>query len=113
MGPLGLLGLNISEKWDGTGSDHVSAAILIEELGRGNGSTALIVAAHLGLSSATIADFGSNDSEEKHPKPLARGEMLGALSLTEPGAGSDLQSGVRTIAVKGAASGRLMVARCG
>lgn len=100
MGPLGLLGLNIPEKWDGAGADHVTAAILIEELGRGCGSTALTVAAHLGLSSATIAEFGSNDLRESYLKPLARGDMLGALSLTEPGAGSDLLGGVRTIAVK-------------
>ncbi len=98
MGPLGLLGLNIPEAWGGAGADHLSAAILIEELGRGCGSTALTVAAHLGLACAPLALFGSDFLKEKYLKPLARGEMLGALSLTEPGAGSDLRGGVRTAA---------------
>ena len=96
MGPLGLLGLNIPEAWGGAGADHVSAAILIEELGRGCGSTALTVAAHLGLACATIAQFGSDTLKARYLAPMARGEMLGALSLTEPGAGSDLKGGVRT-----------------
>jgi len=100
MGPLGLLGLNIPEAWDGAGADHLSAAILIEELGRGCGSTALTVAAHLGLACAPLAAFGSDALKERYLKPLARGEMLGALSLTEPGAGSDLKGGVRTTAVR-------------
>ncbi|NUQ37307.1 MAG: acyl-CoA dehydrogenase family protein [Caldilineales bacterium] len=100
MGPLGLLGLNIPEEWDGAGADHLSAAILIEELGRGCGSTALTVAAHLGLACAPLAAFGSDALKERYLKPLARGEMLGALSLTEPGAGSDLKGGVRTTAVR-------------
>ncbi len=98
MGPLGLLGLNIPERWGGAGADHVAAAILIEELGRGCGSTALTVAAHLGLSCATLAAFGSDALKERYLAPMARGEMLGALSLTEPGAGSDLKGGVRTYA---------------
>ncbi len=98
MAALGFLGLNIPERWDGAGADHVSAAILIEELGRGCGSTALTVAAHLGLASATLAQFACDALKERYLKPLARGEILGALGLTEPGAGSDLKGGVRTTA---------------
>ncbi|MCO6452858.1 MAG: acyl-CoA dehydrogenase family protein [Caldilineales bacterium] len=97
MGPLGLLGLNIPEEWAGAGADHVSAAILIEELGRGCGSTALTVAAHLGLACAPLALFGNDALKERYLKPMARGEMLGALSLTEPGTGSDLRA-IRTAA---------------
>lgn len=100
MGPLGLLGLNIPEQWGGAGADHLSAAILIEELGRGCGSTALTVAAHLGLACAPLALFGSDALKEKYLKPLAGGGILGALGLTEPGAGSDLKGGVRTSARK-------------
>lgn len=100
MAPLGLLGLNIPEQWAGAGADHLAAAILIEELGRGCGSTALTVAAHLGLACAPLALFGSDALKEQYLKPLARGEMLGALSLTEPGAGSDLKGGVRSAARK-------------
>ena len=100
MGPLGLLGLNIPEEWDGAGSDYLAAAILFEELGRGCGSTALTVEAHLGLGCAPFALFGSDALKDKFLRPLARGDMLGALALTEPGAGSDLKGGVRTKAEK-------------
>jgi alkylation response protein AidB-like acyl-CoA dehydrogenase len=98
MAALGFLGLNIPERWGGAGADHVSAAILIEELGRGCGSTALTVAAHLGLASAALAQFADDALKERYLKPMARGEILGALGLTEPGAGSDLRGGVRTTA---------------
>lgn len=100
MGPLGLLGLNVPEEWDGAGADEVSAAILYEELGRGCGSTALTVEAHLSLACPPFVLYGSDMLKEKYLRPLATGEMLGALSLTEPGAGSDLKGGVRTRAEK-------------
>ncbi|NOZ49184.1 MAG: acyl-CoA dehydrogenase [Chloroflexi bacterium] len=100
MGPLGLLGLNVPEEWDGAGADYVSTAILFEELGRGCGSTALTVEAHLGLACAPFILFGSDLLKEKFLRRLATGEILGALSLTEPGAGSDLKGGVRTRAEK-------------
>jgi alkylation response protein AidB-like acyl-CoA dehydrogenase len=100
MGPLGLLGLNAPEEFGGAGIDAVSAAIAIEELGRGCGSTALAVAAHNGLACGSLALFGAREQKEKWLKPLATGQgRLGALALTEPGAGSDLQGGVQTRAV--------------
>ncbi len=100
-GPLGLLGLSIPETYGGAGVDSVSAAIAIEELGWGCGSTALAFAAHNGLGTAPITLFGA-EALKKHWLPLVasgRGR-LGALALTEPGAGSDLQGGVRTKAEK-------------
>jgi alkylation response protein AidB-like acyl-CoA dehydrogenase len=101
MGPLGLLGLNIPEAYGGTGVDAVSAAIAIEELGWGCGSTALAIAAHNGLGCAPIALFGSQAQQERFLPPAASGEgQLAALALTEPGAGSDLKGGVRTRAQK-------------
>ncbi len=101
MGPLGLLGLNIPEAYGGAGVDAVSAAIAIEELGWGCGSTALAIAAHNGLGTAPIALFGSEEQKELFLPPLASGEgKLAALALTEPGAGSDLKLGVRTQAVR-------------
>jgi butyryl-CoA dehydrogenase len=101
MGPLGLLGLNIQEQYGGSGVDAISAAIAIEELGWGCGSTALAIAAHNGLGTTPIALYGS-ETMKKHWLPLVasgRGK-LGALALTEPEAGSDLQGGVRTKAEK-------------
>ncbi|HHB91052.1 MAG TPA: acyl-CoA dehydrogenase [Anaerolineae bacterium] len=100
MGPLGLLGLNVPEEWGGAGADTLATAILYEELARGCGSTALTVEAHLSLATAAINLFGSDFLKEKYLTRLATGEILGALSLTEPGAGSDLKGGVRTRAEK-------------
>ncbi len=101
MAPLGLLGLNIPEAYGGAGVDPVSAAIAIEELGWGCGSTALAVAAHNGLACAPIALFGSEDQKQTILPRLASGQAgLAALALTEPGAGSDLQGGGRTRAEK-------------
>ncbi len=100
MGPLGLLGLNVPEEWGGAGSDYLAAAILYEELGRGCGSTALTVEAHLSLGCAPFVYYGSDALKQKFLTRLAAGEILGALALTEPGAGSDLKGGVRTRAEK-------------
>jgi len=82
MGPLGLLGLNVPEEWGGAGSDTLAAALLYEELGRGCGSTALTVEAHLSLGCAPFVLYGSDMLKEKFLRPLARGEILGALSQT-------------------------------
>jgi alkylation response protein AidB-like acyl-CoA dehydrogenase len=101
MGPMGLLGLNVPEAYGGAGVDAVSAAIAIEELGWGCGSTALAIAAHNGLGCAPIALFGSQAQQERFLPPAASGEgQLAALALTEPGGGSDLKGGMRTRARK-------------
>ena len=96
MGPLGLLGLNIPEEYGGPGIDAVSAAIAIEELGWGCGSTALAIAAHNGLGTTPIVLFGSQAQKKRWLPLVSSGQgKLGSLALTEPGAGSDLQ-GIRT-----------------
>jgi butyryl-CoA dehydrogenase len=101
MGPLGLLGLNIPEEYGGAGVDAVSAAIALEEIGWGCGSTALAIAAHNGLGTSPIVMYGSEELKQKWLPLVASGQnKLGALALTEPGAGSDLQGGVVTKAVK-------------
>jgi alkylation response protein AidB-like acyl-CoA dehydrogenase len=98
MGPLGLLGLNVPEEYGGAGVDPVSAAIAIEELGWGCGSTALAIAAHNGLGCAPIVQFGDEEQKQRFLLPVVSGRGgLAALALTESGAGSDLQ-GVRTTA---------------
>lgn len=99
MGPIGLLGLNVSEEYGGTGLDPVSAAIGIEEIAWGCGSTALALAAHNSLGCAPVSMFGSEEQKERFlPGVVAGGPKtrLAALALTEPGAGSDLKGGVRT-----------------
>src|SRR4030042_1016122 len=65
MGPLGLLGLNVPEEFGGAGVDAISAAIAIEELGWGCGSTALAIAAHNGLGTSPIVLYGSESLKER------------------------------------------------
>jgi alkylation response protein AidB-like acyl-CoA dehydrogenase len=101
MGPLGLLGLNIPEEYGGAGVDAVSAAIALEEIGWGCGSTALAIAAHNGLGTTPLVLYGSGELKQKWLPLVASGKnKLAALALTEPGAGSDLQGGVVTKTVK-------------
>jgi len=101
MGPLGLLGMSAPEEYGGSGVDAISMAIAIEELGWGCGSTALAIAAHNGLGCAPIANFGTQEQKKKFlPGVTSGNNRLAALALTEPGAGSDLQGGVRTKAEK-------------
>ncbi len=100
MGALGMLGLNIPEEYGGAGVDAISAAIAIEELGWACGSTALAIAAHNGLGTTPLVLYGSEELKRKWLPLVASGKgKLGALALTEPGAGSDLQ-GIQTKAVK-------------
>ncbi len=97
MGPLGLLGMTVPEEYGGSGVDAVSAALAIEQLGWGCGSTALAIAAHNGLGCAPVAIYGSEELKKKYLPPAAGGSgRLAALALTEPGAGSDLKGGVQT-----------------
>ncbi|HSM59045.1 MAG TPA: acyl-CoA dehydrogenase family protein [Candidatus Sulfomarinibacteraceae bacterium] len=101
MGPLGLLGLEVPMAYDGAEVDAISAAIAIEELGWGCGSTALAISAHNGLALGPIVNYGTHAQKQRWLPALASGEgRLGCLGLTEPGAGSDLQGGVRTRAVR-------------
>jgi butyryl-CoA dehydrogenase len=100
-GPIGLLGMSIPEAYGGSNVDMISSAIAMEELGWGCGSTALALTAHNGLGTAPIAMYGSEELKKKWLPILADGKhKLGALALTEPGAGSDIQGGVVTKAEK-------------
>lgn len=96
MAPLGLLGMATPEEFGGAGVDAISAALAIEELGWGCGSTALSVAAHNGLGCAPLALFGSQAQKQAILPEVSKSGRLIALALTEPGGGSDLQGGVQT-----------------
>jgi alkylation response protein AidB-like acyl-CoA dehydrogenase len=89
MGELGLMGLPFPEEYGGAGADNVSTAIAIEEVARGCGSTALAYSAHIGLGSAPIFMFGTEEQKRRFLTPAARGTYLAAFGLTEPHAGSD------------------------
>jgi butyryl-CoA dehydrogenase len=100
-GPVGLMGMSIPEEFGGSNVDAISNAIAMEELGWGCGSTALALTAHNGLGTAPIALYGTEELKKKWLPLVASGKnKLGALALTEPGAGSDIQGGVITRAEK-------------
>ncbi len=98
MAGQGLLGLPFPEEYGGAGADAVSLALAIEEIGRADGSVGLTLAAHIGLGSTPIFLFGSEEQKRRFLIPLAKGEGLGALALTEPEGGSDLAGSVHTTA---------------
>ena len=101
MGPIGLLGLSVPEAYGGAGVDSISAAIAIEEIGWACGSTALAMAAHNGLGTSPLVNFGSEELKKKWLPLVTSGKgKLASLVMTEPGAGSDLQGGIATRAEK-------------
>lgn len=99
LADLNLLGIIFPEQYGGAGLGYVEYAMIIEELGRVDGSIGLSVAAHNSLCTNHIYLFGNEQQRQKYVVPLATGEKLGAWGLTESGAGSDA-SGTRTVAVR-------------
>jgi alkylation response protein AidB-like acyl-CoA dehydrogenase len=97
MGELGLLGVIFPESYGGAGLGYIEYVIVIEELAAVDASIALSVAAHNSLCSNHIYKFGTEAQKQRFLPRLASGKMLGAWSLTEPGAGSDA-GGTRTVA---------------
>jgi alkylation response protein AidB-like acyl-CoA dehydrogenase len=89
LGELGLLGALVSPEYGGAGLDYVSYALIVEELNRGDASVGITMWAHNSLCANHIAMFGSPEQKQRYLPRLARGEMLGAWGLTEPGSGSD------------------------
>lgn len=89
---LGLLGIIFPKKYGGQELDMVSYCLILEELGRADAALALTVESHNSLCSNHIYLTGSEEQKQKYLPPLARGEVLGAWALTEPGAGSDANS---------------------
>ena len=101
MGPLGLLGLNVEDEYGGAGVDAISAAIALEEIGWGCGSTALSIAAHNGLGCAPITVFGTASQKQQFLPRVVDGKgKLSGFAITESETGSDIQGGVRTRAVE-------------
>jgi acyl-CoA dehydrogenase len=86
---LGLLGVPFPQKYGGMGAGEMGYCIAMEELNKFCGSLAVIIGAHIGIGAVAIHLDGSEELKEKYLVPLARGEIIGAFGLTEPGAGSD------------------------
>jgi acyl-CoA dehydrogenase len=101
MGELGLMGIPIPEEYGGAGSDFLSYVIAIEEIARGCGSTAVILAVHTSIGTFPILYFGTEEQKRRYLPKLARGEMIGAFALTESNSGSDASSLVTSAERKG------------
>ncbi|MGW1788718.1 acyl-CoA dehydrogenase family protein [Streptomyces tubercidicus] len=89
LGDLGFLGLTVPEEYGGSGGDHVSYALVTEELGRGDSSVRGIVSVSLGLVAKTLAAWGDEEQKRAWLPRLTSGEAVGCFGLTEPGTGSD------------------------
>ena len=89
---LGLLGLNVPEKYEGFEKDFVTGMLATETLGAGY-SFAVAFAAHTGIGTQPILYYGNEDQKKKYIPKLTNGEWKGAYCLTEPESGSDANSG--------------------
>ncbi|MDH6542758.1 acyl-CoA dehydrogenase family protein [Streptomyces sp. SPB4] len=92
LGDLGFLGLTVPEEYGGSGGDHLSYALVTEELGRGDSAVRGIVSVSLGLVAKTVAAWGTEEHKREWLPRLCSGEALGCFGLTEPGTGSDAAS---------------------
>ncbi len=92
LGALGFLGLTIPEELGGSGGDHLTYCLVLEELGRGDSSVRGLVSVSLGLVAKSIAAHGTPAQREQWLPALCEGRALGCFALTEPGTGSDAAS---------------------
>jgi alkylation response protein AidB-like acyl-CoA dehydrogenase len=97
LGEMGMLGILFPPEYGGSGLTYRDYVLIIEELARVDGSIGLSVAAHNSLCSNHIYIAGTEEQRRRFLVPLAKGEKIGAWSLTEPTAGSDA-SGTRSTA---------------
>ena len=95
-GELGFLGVSVPEEYGGLGMGFVSTMITCEYISSGNGSLSTAFGAHTGIGTMPITLYGTEEQKQKYVPKLASGEWMGAYCLTEPGAGSDANSGKTT-----------------
>jgi butyryl-CoA dehydrogenase len=86
---LGLTGIAIPQEFGGAGMDHLTYAIVIEEIARACASTAVILSVQNSLFCDPVLRFGDDRQKERFLAPYARGEKIGCFALTEPQAGSN------------------------
>lgn len=92
FGDLGLLGMTVSEEDGGTGLGYLEHVIAMEEISRASASVALSYGAHSNLCVNQLKRNGNADQKAKYLPKLISGEHVGALAMSEPGAGSDVVS---------------------
>lgn len=90
MGELGLLGITVPEEFGGTGLGYLAHAVVVEEISRASASVALSYGAHSNLCVNQIKLNGSDEQKRKYLPKLVSGEHVGALAMSETGAGSDV-----------------------
>ena len=99
MGGLGLLGLNYPEEYGGGGVDYWYSAVLLEELGRADcAAVPMGIAVHTDMATPALAEFGSDDLKRRFLAPAIAGDLVAAIGVSEPDAGSDVAA-IRTRAV--------------
>lgn len=92
-GELGLLGIAVPEEYGGLGMGFVSTMLVCDYISGATGSFSTAFGAHTGIGTMPITLYGTEEQKKKYVPKLASGEWFGAYCLTEPGAGSDANSG--------------------
>ncbi len=92
MGELGLLGITVEEDWGGTGLGYLEHVVAMEEISRASASVGLSYGAHSNLCVNQLRRWGNDDQKSRYLPKLISGEHLGALAMSESGAGSDVVS---------------------
>ncbi|MFN5679832.1 MAG: acyl-CoA dehydrogenase [Flavobacteriia bacterium] len=98
LGELGFMGMMVDPKYGGSGMDTLSYVLAMEEISKVDASTSVCMSVNNSLVCWGLETFGSEEQKQKYLVPLAKGEKIGAFSLSEPEAGSDATS-QRTTAV--------------
>jgi butyryl-CoA dehydrogenase len=89
LGEMGCCGMLIPAEWGGAGTDTISYVLMLEEVARVCAATAVTLSVTNSVVAMPLWKHGTDAHKKRYLPPLARGEMLGAFCLTEPGAGSD------------------------
>ncbi len=92
MGNLGILGVTVEEEYGGAGMGYAEHVVAMEEVSRASASVGLSYGAHSNLCVNQIRRNGSDDQKQRYLPKLISGEHVGALAMSEPGAGSDVVS---------------------
>src|SRR5690554_4069969 len=92
-GEMGLLGVAVPEEYGGLGMSFVTTMLVCDYISGATGSLATAFGAHTGIGTLPITLYGTEEQKKKYVPKLATGEWFGAYALTEPGAGSDANSG--------------------
>jgi alkylation response protein AidB-like acyl-CoA dehydrogenase len=95
-GELGFLGVSVPEAYGGMGMGFVSTMLTCDYISSGTGSFSTAFGAHTGIGTMPITLYGTEEQKQKYVPKLASGEWFGSYCLTEPGAGSDANSGKTT-----------------